>query len=228
MTVYVAPVVEGQTEQGCVERLLQRTWGQLLGRPERLQVLEPFRRPRGQLVQTSGAALAKAVQEAHLKLRAKVKRETDARSMVLVLIDAEDECPATLAPRLLFVARTALPPDINSACVIAKRMLENWIVVGASTLAGVNGLPDPLPARDQFEERSGAAWLEGQLRSRNAARKYKKTVDAEAFVRAMDLHECRLNSPSFDKLCRDLVTFFPPPPVESGHTSPPDTADPGA
>src|SRR4051812_11623418 len=98
MTVYVAPVVEGQTEQLCLERLLQRTWAQLLGRPERLQVLEAFRRPRGQLVQASGEALAKAVQEAHLKLRAKIKKEADARSMVLVLIDAEDDCPATLAP----------------------------------------------------------------------------------------------------------------------------------
>jgi hypothetical protein len=36
-------------------------------------------------------------------------------------------------------------------------MLENWIVAGASTLAGVSELPDPLPARDQFEDRSGAA-----------------------------------------------------------------------
>jgi len=142
MTVYVAPVVEGQTEQGCVERLLQRTWSQVLGRPERLQVLEPFRRPRGQLVQANGEALTKAVQEAYLKLRAKIKRETDARSMVLILIDAEDDCPATLAPRLLDVVRAALPADAVTACVIAKRMLENWIVAGALTLAGVNGLPD--------------------------------------------------------------------------------------
>jgi hypothetical protein len=226
MTVYVAPVVEGQTEQGCVERLLQRTWSQVLGRPERLQVLEPFRRPRGQLVQANGEALTKAVQEAYLKLRAKIKRETDARSMVLILIDAEDDCPATLAPRLLAVVRAALPADAVTACVIAKRMLENWMVAGASTLAGVNGLPDPLPVRDQFEERSGVAWLGEQLRSRNSARKYKKTVDAEAFVRGMDLQECRANSPSFDKLCRDLGTFLPPP-TESASTPPSDSADAG-
>jgi hypothetical protein len=93
-------------------------------------------------------------------------------------------------------------------------MLENWIVAGASTLAGVNGLPDPLPARDQFEERSGAAWLEAQLRSRNQARKYKKTADADVFVRAMNLQECRGNAPSFDKLCRELEARLPHVPNE--------------
>jgi hypothetical protein len=92
-------------------------------------------------------------------------------------------------------------------------MLENWIVAGASTLAGVNGLPDPLPARDQFEDRGGAAWLEAQLRSKNKARKYKKTDDAEVFIRRLALQECRDNAPSFDKLCRVLQARLPAPPA---------------
>src|SRR6516162_418666 len=95
-------------------------------------------------------------------------------------------------------------------------MLENWIVAGASTLAGVNGLPDPLPARDQFEGRSGAAWLEAQLRSKNKARKYRKTDDAEVFVRGMALQECQDNAPSFDKLCRELEARLPQPPDAPG------------
>jgi hypothetical protein len=41
MTLYIVPVVEGQTEQGCVERLLQRVWYGLLCQPERLQVPGP-------------------------------------------------------------------------------------------------------------------------------------------------------------------------------------------
>src|SRR5262249_62106764 len=107
-------------------------------------------------------------------------------------------------------------------CVVAKRMLENWIVAGASTLAGVNELPNPLPARDQFEERSGAAGLEAQLRSLNQARKYKKREDTEAFVRAMDLKECRANAPSFAKLCRELQARVSQPPtrgVDAGEAS---------
>jgi hypothetical protein len=88
-------------------------------------------------------------------------------------------------------------------------MLENWIVAGASALAGLNGLPNPLPTRDLFEDRSGVAWLETQLRSQNRTRKYKKTADAQPFIRSMDLAECRRNCPSFDKLCRELEACVP-------------------
>jgi hypothetical protein len=207
MNVYVAPVVEGQTEQGCVERLLHRVWGELLQRPERLQVLEPFRGHRDALVHGNGMALTESVQKAFLKLQAKLRRDAEARSLLLILLDAEGDCPAELAPRLLETARQARR-DASIACVLAKRMLENWIVAGASSLAGVNGLPDPLQPPEAPEERSGSAWLIEQLHRRDRARKYTKTADAAVFVRAMNLHECRVKSPSFDKLCRELEAIL--------------------
>ncbi len=203
MTYYIVPIVEGQTEAGCVERLLQRTWTELLGAPERLQVLSPSRGKRDALVNPAKPDLAAKVQEAHAKLARRLRADPADRGLLLLLLDAETDPPCQLAPRLLSAARAARS-DADVSCVLAKRMLENWIVAGASTLAGVNDLPDVLPARDQIEERSGVAWLEEQLRSRHRARKYKKTVDAAEFVRAMDLRECRANSPSFDKLCREL------------------------
>lgn len=218
MTLYIVPVVEGQTEQGCVERLLHRVWHELLCRPERLQVVEPFRGHRDELVHPNGLVLRDTVRRAMVKLRSKSKKDLQAQPLLLILLDAEGDCPATLAPRLLDVARKALPGDVPVSCVLAKRMLENWIVAGASALAGVNGLPDALPVRNQFEDRSGAAWLEAQLRGLNKARKYRKTNDAEAFVRVMALRECRDNSPSFDKLCRELEALIPPPPVTPGPT----------
>jgi hypothetical protein len=215
MTLYIVPIVEGHTEGqpegGCVERLLHRIWEQLLGQPERLQVVDPFRGKRDQLVQPNGRVLTDTVSRALVKLLSKSKKDTQARLLVLILLDAEGDCPKTLAPRLLEVARKGLPGDVPVSCVLAKRMLENWIVAGASTLAGINGLPDPLPARDRFEDRSGVAWLDAQLRGQNPARKYKKTVNAEVFVRAMDLQECRANAPSFDKLCRELEARRQPP-----------------
>jgi hypothetical protein len=229
MTLYVAPVVEGQTEQACVERLLQRVWGQLLGAPERLQVLEPFRGQRDALVHPDGAALTDCVRKAFLKLNVKAGKDPQARRLLLVLLDAEGDLPCQLAPRLLGVVRAALPAGAPVACVLPRRMLENWIVAGASTLAGVNGLPDALPAGEQFEDRSGAGWLEEQLRSRDRTRKYKKTVDAEAFVRAMNLHECRANAPSFDKLCRELEALLPQQPdaPAPGDESAPPATDAG-
>lgn len=209
MTLFVAPVVEGHTEQSCLERLLHRTWADILVRHEQLRVIEPFRAHRDELVKPDGTALSNAVRKAFQKLVVKSQHEPSATKLLLVLIDAEGDCPASLAPRLLEIAKAALPPNTAIACVLPKRMLENWIVAGASTLAGINNLPATLPVRDRFEERGGAAWLEEQLRSLNASRKYKKTVDAEAFIRSMNLAECRDNSPSFRKLCRVLKKCIP-------------------
>ena len=162
MTHYIVPIVEGQTEQGCVERLLQRIWSELLGRTERLQVVEPFRARRDELMHSNGQVLAVVVSKAFLKLRTKSKDDAEAERLILILLDAEDDCPATLAPRLLNIGKRALPPNIPLSCVLAKKMLENWIVAGASTLAGMNDLPENLPVPEQFEDRSGVAWLEAR------------------------------------------------------------------
>jgi hypothetical protein len=212
MTLYIAPVVEGQTEQGCVERLLHRIWHELLCSPERLQVVEPFRGHRDSLTHSNGKVLAETVLKASLKLQAASRRDRESQSLLLILLDAEGDCPATLAPRLLKVAAESLPAGTPIACVLAKRMLENWIVAGASTLAGVNGLPDPLPAQSDVEDCSGVGWLTHQLRSKNKTRAYKKTVDAKEFIAKMALQECRDNSLSFDKLCRELESRLPSPP----------------
>lgn len=214
MTLYIVPIVEGQTEQDCcVERLLHRVWGELLGRPERLQVVEPFRGRRDALVQPDGMVLTDTIQKAFLKLRRKAHKDAQARLLLLILLDAEGDCPAELAPRLLAVGRKILPPAVPVSCVLAKRMFENWIVAGASVLPGVNGLPDSLPTQNQFEVGSGAKWLDDQLRRKNKARKYKKTVDAEVFVCSMSLQECHANSPSFRKLCRELEAGLPLDPI---------------
>ena len=222
MTLYIAPVVEGHTERGCLERLLWRVWNELLTSSERLQVLEPFRGHRDSLTQSDGKVLAGTVLKAALKLRAASQKDPNAQILVLILLDAESDCPAAFAPRLSEVAKKSVPDGIPIACVLAKRMLENWIVAGSSTLAGVNGLPNPLPSHDDPESCGGAGWLDGQLRSVNKTRKYTKTADAKVFVGAMDLKRCRDTAPSFDKLCRELESRLPSlPPSEE--TAPPPT-----
>ncbi len=80
MTLYIVPVVEGQTEQGCVERILHRVWvHELLTQPERLQVVEPFRGHRDELVHPNGLVLAGTLRKAFVKLLAKSKKDTQVR-----------------------------------------------------------------------------------------------------------------------------------------------------
>ncbi len=219
MTLYIASIVEGQTEQGCLERLLQRTWKELLGRDERIQVLEPFRAPRDKLIH-SPSDLINIIEQSLQKLYAKAKHDPAAIRLLLLLLDAEGDCPAAHAPRLLESACKIVPPDVSISCVMPKRMLENWIVAGASTLGGINNLPIPLPDRDRFEELNGAGWLKEQVRSTNKMRKYSKVVDTIEFINKMNLNECRANSPSFDKLCRELEKQVPATPTPDESAAP--------
>src|SRR5260370_40623517 len=101
MALYVVPIVEGQTEAGCVERLLQRVWTDLLAGPMRLQVLAPSRGKRDALISPTGTDLANKIEEAHAKLSQRLRRDSSGKGLLLLLLDAEGECPAELAPRLL-------------------------------------------------------------------------------------------------------------------------------
>lgn len=213
MTCYIAPVVEGQTErEGSVERLLQRVWRECLGRGERLQVLRCSWDHRSSLTHPRRPTLPVKVDEARKRLASVARRDPAGRSPLLVLLDAEGDCPKDLGPRLLGVATAAVPSGTAVSCVLATRMLENGIVAGCATLGGVRGLPATLAAPADPEACNGARWLATQLRSVRKNRAYDKRADALAFVGRIDLAECRARSPSFDKLCRELETHFPPPP----------------
>ncbi len=219
MTACVASVVEGETEVMCLPPLLHGVW-RLLASPDRLQVLTPVQCKRDAFLKPGHEEFARKVADAYQTLARWLRRDPANRGILLLLLDAESDCPAEVAARLRAGAIGVIG-EAAVSCVLAKRAFENWIVGGASTLGGVNGLPAPLPSRDRFEERNGAHWLETQLRSVDRARKYKKTVDAVEFVRAMDLSECHANCPSFAKLCRDLRTLIPAPPA----TAPADPAE---
>jgi hypothetical protein len=203
MTLYVAPIVEGHTEAKCAERLLQRIWTELLNGPERMQVLPPLRGKRDSLVHPNRTDLAETIEDAHETLTRRLRHDSSGRGLLLLLLDAEEDCPAALAPRLLERARTARSvADI--ACVLAKRELENWFKAAAASLAGIRSLPNGLSIPANPEEGDGGAWLTRQMRRQNRGRKYAKPTDAVELAKRLDLQQCRDHSPSFDKLCRDL------------------------
>lgn len=214
MTLYVSLIVEGHSEAGgATERLLHRIWKELLVAPIRLQVLTPSRCKRDSFINPKHPEFGAKVEEASLKLTQRLRREQEAKGLLLLLLDAEKDCPVELAPKLLTAAQT-VRGDIDITCVFAKQMLENWIVAGASTLAGINDLPDSLPTRDHPENGSGKGWLKARFGPPNLGRTYKETVDAKVFVEKMDLRECHQNSRSFRKLCKELEARLPPPPHE--------------
>src|SRR5947207_15090648 len=100
MTLYVGPIVEGHTEVRSVERLLQRVWTELLVGPERLQVVQPTRGKRDALIDPHEDHLAKKLGEGYAKLSQRLLRDSSGRGLLLLLLDAEGDCPRDLAPQL--------------------------------------------------------------------------------------------------------------------------------
>ncbi len=166
-------------------------------------MLRPYRANRDGLVHPNRTDLTDKIEEAHADLSRRLSTDSSGRGMLLLLLDAEEDCPARLAPRLLARAKAARS-DANIVCVLAKRELENWFKAAAASLAGVRGLPNDLPIPANPEEGDGGAWLTQQMRRRDRGRKYTKPTEAVELAKRMDLQQCRQHSPSFDKLCRDL------------------------
>jgi hypothetical protein len=230
MTVFVAPIVEGETEERSIKTILSRLWRDLLHAADRepLAVLEPIPAHRSSLVKDGHPEMEQMVERAVRVLRSRTQQVAVNRGFVLLLIDAEEDCPATLGPRLRERARAARS-DADIACVLAKRELENWFKAAAASLAGVSGLPDDLTVPANPEEGSGDTWLTRQMQRQNRRRKYKKAADAVELAQRMDLQQCRDNSPSFDKLCRELEARLPPQPdaPEPTDEAAPPTAEEG-
>lgn len=193
--ISIAPIVEGHGEWASVRPLLYRVWVELLG-GEHVEILPPIRRSRGRLIKAATGELRNAVDFAARKLRL-----SPGPSLVLVLVDAEDDCRTvgSLGPPLLAVARAARP-DVDCACVVANVMYETWFVAAAESLTKYLDLDGTAIPDDADESHLGKGWIKERFRGTN----YSETVDQPRLTAAMDLAMARRRSRSFDKLCREL------------------------
>jgi hypothetical protein len=189
----VAPIVEGHGEDLAVRILLQRLWTELLG-GEYIEVLKPIRSHRTKMIQSPD--LERALGLAVLKLRESASPDP---SLVLIILDADEDAACVLGPDLLSRAR-AQRKDTDISCVVAAVEYETWFVAAAPSLQDFLDLSGgPVPEAPEAS-RSGKAWIQRRFRGV----KYSPTVDQPSMTRRMDLPQARLRSPSFDKLCREL------------------------
>lgn len=195
----VSVVVEGHGEVASVPILLERLWFELI-RGEYIEVVRPpIRQPRDRLARNKDDSLSRAVGLAAAKLRESSSDLNDPE-LILVLIDADEDLPCELGPRLLEIARHSRS-DKNISCVIANIEYETWFVASAASLTEFLEWNDEedLPV-DPEAKRMGKGWIEKRFKGV----KYSETVDQPKLTAKMDLQLCRDRSPSFDKLCRDV------------------------
>ena len=130
-------------------------------------------------------------------------RKGEGRCQILVLIDAENDCPKELAPQLLARA-VAARGDVPIAVVLAKMEFEAWFLgaiesvretadtVGASVL-GVD--PESVRgAKEKLSELTGAP--------------YSEVIDQASMTARFDMDKARRNCPSFDKCWRAVESML--------------------
>lgn len=122
-------------------------------------------------------------------------------SAVLVLLDADDDCPAELAPQLL--ERCARVSPVPISVVFAVRELEAWFLGGVESLRGQRGIRDDASYDADPEAPRGAKErLEGVMNGTCV-----DVADQPALMASLDIDVARRRCASFDKLLRDLDTL---------------------
>lgn len=135
--------------------------------------------------------LVRAVTLAHAKAK---------RGPVLVILDADDDCPAQMSERFFEILRNSLP-HVEVAVVFAKREYEAWFIAAFTSLEKHCDIRPGtvIPPEDAEAIRGAKEWL-----SKHLKRRYRETIDQPAFTRIFNLDEARERSPSFKKLWRDI------------------------
>lgn len=190
--VTIASVVEGEGEISALPVLLRR----LMYEAEiwDADIQPPFLVDRGRLVRPGGLEAAVEAQARRVPV--------DHPGGILVVIDADDDCPATLGPSLLARAEAARP-DRRTAVVLANREFEAWFLASAPSLGGRAGLAERLKVPANSETlRDCKGWL---THHRRDGVRYRPRVDQAALAQDMDLDLARANSSSFNKFCRDIT-----------------------
>lgn len=183
----IATIVEGDGEVAALPLLLRRL--QYWRTPQRqVEVLHPIRVRRDRF-------LNKDDEFRKYLLLAREKAGTEGWS--LVLLDADDDCPAAKAREIIGRATAVMGPARFSA-VLANREYEAWFIAAAASLEGFRGFSH---AADDSTPAELPRDAKGWLRDRMSSRYYGETTDQPAFTAKFDLALAAAGSRSFRKLC---------------------------
>jgi len=188
----VASIVEGDGEVAALPVLLRRlcAW---LSPDAHINVSQPIRVRRDRF-------LNRDEEFRRYLLLAAAKSGND--GWILVLLDADDDCPAELGPQVLERAR-GIVPHCSVSVVLANREYEAWFLAAAESLHGQRGFVfEPPPNFEPERPRNAKGWLGERM----AGGKYRETTDQPAFTALMDLQQAFDLSRSFRKLSSECST----------------------
>jgi hypothetical protein len=193
--IKVATIVEGDGEVAALPILLRRLneW-QTPG--NRANVLHPIRARRDRFLNRDEEF------RRHLLLAA---GKCGTSGWILILLDADDDCPAQLGPRTLERALRIVPHRAVSV-VLANREFEAWFIAAARSLHGQRGFQ--LAPGETIADPEALRNAKGWIRERMAGGTYRETTDQPAFSARMDLQQAYADSRSFRKLCDEWRKYL--------------------
>lgn len=179
-------VIEGHGENGAVQALVKK----LLKRDK----------VYGLRVDTDAYRMS-ADQMTNDKKMSKVMAtmRTRGAGAVLIVRDADDECPVTLASSII-AAATRVAPDIPVEVVIADREYETWLLSSVETLRPFPTILDSVEWDADWERKRDA---KGELtRLMSKGNSYKPTTNQKSFTELLDLELVETRSRSFRKMVK--------------------------
>lgn len=166
----VAVVVEGHGEVQAAPVLLRRIAAEL---GHGVQVPRPVRIRRNRV--DRAGELERAVKLA--------SRDAGETGLVLVLLDADMDCPAELAPALASRAE-AVQPDGMVRVVLAKTEFESWFLAAATSIMGRRGIAESVTPPAEPEAIRDAKGVLSSWMPNN--RSYRPSRDQAALAAVFD------------------------------------------
>ena len=191
----IYPIVEGHGDVKAVPLLLRRLALEVIGLPS-VNCFPPHRLPRSKLLKEQ--ELTRVLSLAHVKLRGVVGKK-----LVLILMDADDDCPVELVDAIIKQHGVALG-QTASAIVFAVREYEAWFVAANMGERDHRDLRADAPVHPEPESIADAKGV-FERDYLKAGRTYSETVDQPKFTACFNIETAR-RAASFDKLLRDLKT----------------------
>ena len=182
----IVAIVEGDGEVNAVPALIRRIHEKVSpGSP--LDVDRPIRVRRNRILKAGEL-------ERYLGLAVNLAG-TDGG--ILVLLDANGDCPANLGPDILRRARTARP-DRRIEVVLANCEYESWFIAAIDSLKGKRNISATATVpRDPESIRGAKEWLRDRMGGT-----YSPTADQTALTVLFDMGLARRRSRSFAKMWR--------------------------
>ena len=193
----VVSIVEGHGEVGALPQLLRRV-GQWKTPNHFPNILSPIRVRKDRFLNKDDEF------RRHIQM---ASHKCGKEGWILILLDADDDCPMELGLQILERAKQHLPHRPISV-IIANREYEAWFIASAASLDGRRGFhfdPDNT-VMDAESRRDAKGWIKARMESRA----YREITDQPAFTATMDLEQAFKGSRSFRKLCSEWVSQVTP------------------